>query len=173
MLLSSLPLEPRIRKDPIFTTKPTDPGSGVNVKGYSYPGQTKLLCWYCMRNPPPPHIFLLFEFLLYIELEHLSPNFVWRSDTHVVDNLPYKSFIRPFLYQRIVTSEILTIEFGEHSSSDKESVFRRQIPCIHRNPPFLALSISWGNTMIRYRCPFLCTKDKVSGCRYRGARLGP
>jgi len=39
-----------------------------------------------------------------------------------MDNLPYRGFITALsLYQRIVTSGILAMEFGEYLSSDKES----------------------------------------------------
>jgi len=40
-----------------------------------------------------------------------------------IDNLQYKSFIPVLscMYQRIVTSGILAMEFGKHLSSDKES----------------------------------------------------
>ena len=44
-----------------------------------------------------------------------------------IDNLQYKSFIPVLscMYQRIVTSGIPAVEFGEHLSSEKESEYFR------------------------------------------------
>jgi len=58
-----------------------------------------------------------------------------------IDNLPYKSFTRLFLYQIIATSGILAMEFGEHLSSDKESkCFGGRAQICTGTPPFLFLS---------------------------------
>jgi len=61
-----------------------------------------------------------------------------------IDNLPYKGFIAvPSLYQRIVTSGIPAMEFGEHLSSGKESErFGGRAQIGTRTPLFLVLSIS-------------------------------